>query len=46
MVQKMLADMAMKTEAARWLIYSVAAGVDAGDAEKTGNAAAMALSRS
>ena len=42
MVQKMLADMAMKTEAARWLIYSVAAGVDAGDAEKTGKAAAMA----
>ena len=30
MVQKMLADMAMKTEAARWLVYSCAAGVDNG----------------
>ncbi len=42
MVQKMLADMAMKTEAARWLIYSVAAGVDAGNAEKIAKTAAMA----
>ena len=30
MVQQMLADMAMKTEAARWLVYSCAAGVDNG----------------
>jgi butyryl-CoA dehydrogenase len=30
MVQKMLADMAMKTEAARWLVYAAAAAVDAG----------------
>ncbi|HET6202629.1 MAG TPA: acyl-CoA dehydrogenase family protein [Planctomycetota bacterium] len=28
MVQKMLADMAMKTEAARWLVYAAAAAVD------------------
>jgi alkylation response protein AidB-like acyl-CoA dehydrogenase len=28
MVQKMLADMAMKTEAARWLVYSAAAAAD------------------
>ena len=32
MVQKMLADMAMKTEAARWLVYAAASGVDRGDA--------------
>jgi alkylation response protein AidB-like acyl-CoA dehydrogenase len=31
MVQKMLADMAMKTEAARWLVYAAAAAVDSGD---------------
>ncbi len=42
MVQKMLADMAMKTEAARWLIYSVAAAVDAGKADKITKQAAMA----
>ncbi len=30
MVQAMLADMAMQTEAARWLVYSAAAGADAG----------------
>ena len=29
MVQKMLADMAMKTEAARWLVYASAAAYDA-----------------
>src|SRR5438552_8461513 len=29
MVQKMLADMAMKTEAARWLVYASAAAADA-----------------
>lgn len=31
MVQKMLADMAMKTEASRWLVYSCAAAVDNGE---------------
>src|SRR5689334_6502369 len=30
LVQKMLADMAMKTEAARWLVYSAAAAVESG----------------
>jgi butyryl-CoA dehydrogenase len=30
MVQKMLADAAMKTEAARWLVYAAAASTDAG----------------
>jgi alkylation response protein AidB-like acyl-CoA dehydrogenase len=30
MVQKMLADMAIKTEAARWLVYASAAAIDAG----------------
>jgi alkylation response protein AidB-like acyl-CoA dehydrogenase len=30
MVQKMLADGAMKTEASRWLVYAAAAAVDAG----------------
>ncbi len=39
MVQKMLADMAMKTEAARWLVYSCAAAVDAGHQNVTKNAA-------
>ena len=29
MVQKMLADMATETEAARWLVYRAAAGIDA-----------------
>jgi alkylation response protein AidB-like acyl-CoA dehydrogenase len=29
MVQKMMADMAMKTEAARWLVYAAAAAADA-----------------
>jgi len=42
MVQKMLADMAMKTEAARWLIYSCAAAVDGGGAGKISKQAAMA----
>jgi alkylation response protein AidB-like acyl-CoA dehydrogenase len=31
MVQKMLADMAIKTEAARWLVYAAASAVDRGD---------------
>ena len=39
MVQKMLADMAMKTEAARWLIYAAAAQVDAGEGSVTKRAA-------
>jgi len=42
MVQKMLADMAMKTEAARWLVYSVAATVDGGGASGVTKRAAMA----
>jgi butyryl-CoA dehydrogenase len=42
MVQKMLADMATKTEAARWLVYSVAAMVDAGQAGNVSKRAAMA----
>jgi alkylation response protein AidB-like acyl-CoA dehydrogenase len=29
-VQKMLADMAIKTEAARWLVYASAAAIDTG----------------
>jgi len=32
MVQKMLADMATKTEAARWLVYSCAGAIDQGGA--------------
>jgi butyryl-CoA dehydrogenase len=42
MVQKMLADMAMKTEAARWLVYSCAGAIDNGQAEKASKYAAMA----
>ena len=42
MVQKMLADMATKTEAARLLVHSVAAAVDAGRAEAVSKKAAMA----
>jgi butyryl-CoA dehydrogenase len=42
MVQKMLADMAMKTEAARWLVYSVAGLVDTGDVSGVSKRAAMA----
>ncbi len=41
MVQKMLADMAMKTEAARWLVYASAACADAG-AANVSKMAAMA----
>jgi butyryl-CoA dehydrogenase len=41
MVQKMLADMAMKTEAARWLVYSAAAAVES-DSPVTSKMAAMA----
>ncbi len=35
MVQKMLADAAMKTEASRWLVYAAAAAVDAGREDVT-----------
>lgn len=42
MVQKMLADMATKTEAARLLVHSVASAVDAGRAEAVSKKAAMA----
>ncbi|MDF1800488.1 MAG: acyl-CoA dehydrogenase family protein [Planctomycetota bacterium] len=42
MVQKMLADMAIKTEAARALVHSVAATVDAGRASEASKKAAMA----
>ena len=35
MVQKMLADMATRTEAARQLVYAAASAIDAGDAEIT-----------
>src|SRR5262249_12851915 len=41
MVQKMLADMAMKTEAARWLVYSAAVLAESGN-PKTTKMAAMA----
>jgi butyryl-CoA dehydrogenase len=41
MVQKMLADMAMKTEAARWLVYAAAAAVETGS-PATSKMAAMA----
>jgi len=39
MVQKMLADMAIKTEAARWLVYASAAAIDAGRTDVTKGAA-------
>ena len=39
MVQKMLADMAMKTEAARWLVYSAAVAAEAGSPNTTKHAA-------
>ena len=39
MVQKMLADMAIKTEAARWLVYASAGAIDAGIEEVTKGAA-------
>ena len=42
MVQQMLADMAMKTEAARCLVHSVASMVDNGRAKEAGKKAAMA----
>ena len=42
MVQKMLADMAMKTEAARWLVYAIAAAVDSGSKTNVTKRAAIA----
>ncbi len=42
MVQKMLADMATKTEAARWLVYSAASALDAGAGPAASKVAAMA----
>ena len=43
MVQKMLADMAIKTEAARWLVYSAAAAIDGeGPSPANSKRAAMA----
>jgi alkylation response protein AidB-like acyl-CoA dehydrogenase len=39
MVQKMLADMAMKTEAARWLVYSAAVAAESGHPNTTKQAA-------
>ena len=42
MVQKMLADMAMKTEAARWLVYATAGALDQGQGAAVSKMAAMA----
>ncbi|MBO46123.1 MAG: acyl-CoA dehydrogenase [Planctomycetes bacterium] len=42
MVQAMLADMAMKTESARWLVYACASAADAGDMKAVNKYAAMA----
>jgi butyryl-CoA dehydrogenase len=42
MVQKMLADMATKTEAARWLVYACAGAIDRGQAGSISKQAAMA----
>jgi alkylation response protein AidB-like acyl-CoA dehydrogenase len=42
MVQKMLADMAMKTDAARWLVYAAAGAIDQGQVERISKQAAMA----
>ena len=39
MVQKMLADMAIRTEASRWLVYAAAAAIDAGETNVTKRAA-------
>ena len=39
MVQQMMADCAMKTQAARWLVYSVAGAIDQGATGVTKNAA-------
>ena len=42
MVQSMLADMAMKTEAARWLVFACASAADAGDMKVVNKYASMA----
>ena len=42
MVQQMLSNMAMKTEAARWLVYSAAGAIDQGQKGKVSKQAAMA----
>jgi butyryl-CoA dehydrogenase len=42
MVQQMLADMAMKTEAARWLVYATAGALDQGQGSAVSKMAAMA----
>jgi butyryl-CoA dehydrogenase len=42
LVQGMLADMAMKTESARWLVYACAAAADSGDMKSVNKYAAMA----
>lgn len=42
MVQQLLADMAIKTNAARWLVYASAAAIDAGRADDVSKMAAMA----
>ena len=42
MVQKMLADMAMRTEAARWLVYATAGAIDQGSTDGVSKLAAMA----
>jgi alkylation response protein AidB-like acyl-CoA dehydrogenase len=42
MVQHMLAEMAIKTEAARWMVYASAAAIDAGRTEGVTKLAAMA----
>jgi len=42
MVQKMLADMAMKIEAARWLVYACAGAIDQGKRDGVTKYAAMA----
>jgi alkylation response protein AidB-like acyl-CoA dehydrogenase len=41
MIQAMLSDMAMKTEAARWLVYACASAADAGDMKAVNKYAAM-----
>jgi len=42
MVQQMLSNMAMKTEAARWLVYAAAGAIDQGQVDKVSKQAAMA----
>jgi len=42
MLQKMLADMAIKTNAGRWLVYAAAAALDSGGVDDVSKLAAMA----